>query len=279
MRTCLALLSALIACNGSLSAQQQDQQTPAFRAGVDVVSLNVTASDLDGRFVTDLDQTNFQIYEDGVQQNVTFFTKTQLPIALAMLNDTSASMDEKMAVCLKKISPALDEFYMFRPHCLGMSNSFVRVECLFSTTLEPIIRLGAALQKTDHHLFMIPQDRYDAALFFQANKFRNHLPTSWSVIHTIPKKNECILLGRLNFRKQGPERPHTPMNVAKSNDAFMHKKSATSGALERRLLATPSIAGHGSLNFLTSCGFPATRLIIPHRRTSRNATKRWRSLR
>ena len=99
MRRYLVLLSALvIICDGTLSAQQpQDQPTPAFRAGVDVVSLTVTVSDLDGRFVTDLDQTNFQVYEDGVQQNVTFFTKTQLPIALAMLIDTSASMDEKMA--------------------------------------------------------------------------------------------------------------------------------------------------------------------------------------
>ena len=98
MRRYLVLLSALVIIfDGTLSAQQpQDQPTPAFRAGVDVVSLNVTVSDLEGRFVTDLDQTNFQVYEDGVQQNITFFTKTQLPIALAMLIDTSASMDEKM---------------------------------------------------------------------------------------------------------------------------------------------------------------------------------------
>ena len=32
-----------------------------------------------------------------MQQEVTFFTKTQLPIALALLMDTSASMDEKMS--------------------------------------------------------------------------------------------------------------------------------------------------------------------------------------
>ena len=97
-RYAIVVVSAfIITYGGNLSAQQQDQQTPAFRAGVDVVSLNVTASDLDGRFVTDLDQTNFEVYEDGVQQNVTFFTKTQLPIALALLIDTSASMDEKMA--------------------------------------------------------------------------------------------------------------------------------------------------------------------------------------
>ena len=80
----------------SINAQQNEVQAPDFRAGVDVVSLNVTVSDLDGRFVTDLDQSAFLVYEDGVEQDVTFFTKTQLPIALALLIDTSASMDERM---------------------------------------------------------------------------------------------------------------------------------------------------------------------------------------
>ena len=80
---------------GAAGAQPPDQP-PAFRAGVDVVSLNVTVTDRDGRFVTDLDQAHFAVYEDGVQQEINFFTKTQLPVALALLIDTSASMDEKM---------------------------------------------------------------------------------------------------------------------------------------------------------------------------------------
>lgn len=78
------------------SAQPPDTQAPTFRAGVDVVSLSITVTDRDGRFVTDLDQPDFLVYEDGVQQDITFFTKTQLPIALALLMDTSASMDERM---------------------------------------------------------------------------------------------------------------------------------------------------------------------------------------
>ena len=76
-------------------AQQPDQ--PAFRTGVDLVSLNVTVTDGDNRYVTDIDQTSFQLYEDGALQHITFFTRTQLPIALALLMDTSASMAEKMS--------------------------------------------------------------------------------------------------------------------------------------------------------------------------------------
>ena len=76
-------------------AQQPDQ--PAFRTGVDLVSLNVTVTDGDNRYVTDIEQASFQLYEDGALQDITFFTRTQLPIALALLMDTSASMTEKMS--------------------------------------------------------------------------------------------------------------------------------------------------------------------------------------
>ena len=69
---------------------------PTFRTGVDVVSLNVTVTDSDLRFVTDIPQDGFRVYEDGIQQEITFFSTNQLPIALALLMDTSASMDERM---------------------------------------------------------------------------------------------------------------------------------------------------------------------------------------
>lgn len=71
------------------------QQTP-FRAGVELVSLNVIVSDGAGKYVTDLDSGDFNVYEDGVKQDVTFFNKSNLPIALALLVDTSASMETKL---------------------------------------------------------------------------------------------------------------------------------------------------------------------------------------
>ena len=79
--------------------QQQQQQPPPqvpFRAGVELVSLNVTVTDGTQKYVTDLAPEDFQVYEDGVKQEVTFFNKTNLPIALALLLDTSASMESKL---------------------------------------------------------------------------------------------------------------------------------------------------------------------------------------
>ena len=147
MRRYLVLLSALvIICDGTLSAQQPvDQPTPAFRAGVDVVSLNVTVSDLDGRFITNLDQTNFQVYEDGVQQNVTFFTKTQLPIALAMLIDTSASMDENMAIAQEA---AIGFSQRLRPEDLAEIVDFDSRVNILQTFTNDAVELEQAIQQT-----------------------------------------------------------------------------------------------------------------------------------
>jgi len=147
VRSYLVLLSALvIICDGTLSAQQpQDQPTPAFRAGVDVVSLNVTVSDLDGRFITNLDQTNFQVYEDGVQQNVTFFTRTQLPIALAMLIDTSASMDEKLATAQEA---AIGFSQRLRPEDLVEIVDFDSRVNILQTFTNDAVKLEQAIQQT-----------------------------------------------------------------------------------------------------------------------------------
>ena len=69
---------------------------PEFRAGVELVSLNVTVVDPQGRFVTDLPKDEFGVFEDGVKQDITFFTRTNLPIQLSLLLDTSASMEDKL---------------------------------------------------------------------------------------------------------------------------------------------------------------------------------------
>ncbi len=77
-------------------ASPPPQQTP-FRAGVDLVSLNVTVVDGTAHYVTDLSADDFSVFEDGVKQDVTFFNRTNLPIALALLIDTSASMEAKLS--------------------------------------------------------------------------------------------------------------------------------------------------------------------------------------
>jgi Ca-activated chloride channel family protein len=108
-RPLLATFLAALTCAAAVGAQQappstsqrstaSDQRTGAFRAGIDIVSLNVTVADNTGRYITDLDQDEFLVFENGVKQDVTFFSRTQRPVALSMLLDSSASMENKLPV-------------------------------------------------------------------------------------------------------------------------------------------------------------------------------------
>lgn len=69
---------------------------PIFRAGVEVVSLTVTVTERDGRFIGGLPREAFSVFEDGAKQDLIFFSGTQLPTALGLLVDTSASMNDKL---------------------------------------------------------------------------------------------------------------------------------------------------------------------------------------
>jgi VWFA-related protein len=94
--------AALVAAMPVLAAAaQQPQPRPSFRTGVDIVSLNVTVTDPGNRYITDLDQADFLVFEDGVKQDVTFFNKRQQPLAISMLLDSSASMEDKLPTLQK----------------------------------------------------------------------------------------------------------------------------------------------------------------------------------
>ena len=77
-------------------AQSPPGQASAFRSGVDLVSLNTTVTDPTNRFVIDLGSDDFTIFEDGIGQDIGFFSHTTLPLSVSLLLDSSASMDDKL---------------------------------------------------------------------------------------------------------------------------------------------------------------------------------------
>jgi Ca-activated chloride channel homolog len=76
-----------------VSAHVQEQQK-LFRSAIDIVSLNVTVVDAQHRYITDLTEDDFAVFEDGTRQELTYFNRTSLPIALSLLIDTS--MESRM---------------------------------------------------------------------------------------------------------------------------------------------------------------------------------------
>ena len=88
----LVTLACAAVLGGTAAARQ------VFKAGTDLVLLNVTVADAAGHLVTGLNQEDFQVYEDGVLQTVTNFSRDPLPIALSIALDTSTSMERKLPV-------------------------------------------------------------------------------------------------------------------------------------------------------------------------------------
>ena len=103
-----SLLAALVASAASLSAQTaptpappassaQQRAAPADdddeveRVSVHVVSVPVSVTDRDGRFVSDLKESDFRVSENGRDQSISYFASVEQPFTVMLLLDTSGS--------------------------------------------------------------------------------------------------------------------------------------------------------------------------------------------
>jgi Ca-activated chloride channel homolog len=66
-----------------------------FRKNVDEVVLHATVVDDHGRLVTNLPRQAFQVFENGVPQQITSFRREDIPVALGIVIDNSGSMRDK----------------------------------------------------------------------------------------------------------------------------------------------------------------------------------------
>jgi Ca-activated chloride channel family protein len=89
------ILGAVAACGSIAAGQAPPQQPPKIRSGIELVSLNVSVTE-GGKYVSDLGEPDFEVFEDGSKQSISFFSRKQQPIALAILLDTSNSMEDKL---------------------------------------------------------------------------------------------------------------------------------------------------------------------------------------
>ncbi len=69
---------------------------PRFQGGVDVIRVSVSVTDDKDRYVSGLSEAEFALFEDGVRQDLSFFTPDALPLSVSLLLDCSASMEQKI---------------------------------------------------------------------------------------------------------------------------------------------------------------------------------------
>jgi Ca-activated chloride channel homolog len=146
-RVFLAALAAAVAVP-FLAIGQAPQPRPAqpsFRTAVDVVSLNITVTDPSNHYVTDLTDHDFEVFEDGMKQDLILFNRSNLPVALILLMDTSSSMEDRLSLAQ---DAAIGFVRKLRPADLGEVISFdSRFETLQKFT-NNTASLEAAIRKT-----------------------------------------------------------------------------------------------------------------------------------
>jgi Ca-activated chloride channel homolog len=109
---CAALASSLWA-----AAPDKDQGA-VFRADTRLVVLHATVVDKSGHLVTNLPQSAFRVYENGVQQHIKLFRREDVPVSMGLIIDNSGSMRDKRAqveaaaLALVKDSNPQDEVFI-----------------------------------------------------------------------------------------------------------------------------------------------------------------------
>jgi Ca-activated chloride channel family protein len=123
--------------------QNPAAQDPRFRLNVEVELVNITATVLDegGKYMDGLRLEDFQVFEDGEEQKISFFSHDlKVPISVGVLIDQSGSMRHKLQQALqtvREIALALspqDEMFVVS------FDSDVQVRHPFTTNMQAIQR-------------------------------------------------------------------------------------------------------------------------------------------
>src|ERR1700733_1874767 len=122
------LLTGIMAIAGCLLIAQQpkpkapaapaDQDVATFTADANLVVLYMSVVDKNGKLLTNVPQTAFKVYENGVEQPVKLFRREDVPVSMGIIIDNSGSMRDKRskvaaaALALVKESNPQDEVFI-----------------------------------------------------------------------------------------------------------------------------------------------------------------------
>jgi VWFA-related protein len=161
-------------------------QGGAIKASVDLVVLHVTITNDAGQFVGDLKKSDFRVLENKVEQNISVFSREDVPVTMGLVIDNSGSMREKReqvnsaAMTFVKTSNPQDEAFVvnfndeyyldtdgdFTSDPKDLNNALSRIDTRGSTALyDAVIGSLDHLKKghKDKHVLLVVTDGDDDA--------------------------------------------------------------------------------------------------------------------
>lgn len=157
------------AASPSPATEEDELAEDTLRVDTNLVTVPVSVMDYGGKFVTDLRREDFRVYENGVEQEVSFFAPVEEPFTVVLLLDTSPSTSFK----LKDIQDAAIAFIdQLRPEdrAVGVTfNSQLRV-------LNRQMRDREGLRKAIRNITSAPGTYLYATVDVMLNKLFQRIP-------------------------------------------------------------------------------------------------------
>jgi Ca-activated chloride channel family protein len=139
-----------------LGAAVLSGQQTVFKAGTSIVPVLTTVVDSQGRLVPNLDQDEFNVFDNGKRQPISFFQNETQPFTVVVMLDFSASMTAN----LELLKAATEQFLLrMLPHDKGQVGAFsdkIQFSGAFTSDRDHLIRALRNLQ------FGNPTRLYDA---------------------------------------------------------------------------------------------------------------------
>jgi Ca-activated chloride channel family protein len=233
--TSLFVAVALTAGVGTLTAQQgparpDARDTPGFRSGVDLVNVTATVLDAAGRFVPGLRQDDFTLYENGVRQELTYFSAERVPVSLGIVLDTSGSMagekmDDARTALDRFLYDHLDErdevfLYRFSDHPIAvegwttdrarLSRAISRITPNGGTAMYDAVLEALPLVKQGHHqkkALLIISDGNDTSSIATLREVRDAVRESEVLVYAVGLDAETV---EERLRNRTPQQPRFP---------------------------------------------------------------------
>jgi len=151
---------ATLCAGGGVRAADKPDQTAVFHADTRLVVLPVTVVDRTGHLVTNLAETAFQVFENGVAQQIKVFKREDIPVSMGLIIDNSGSMRDKRAkveaaaLALVKESNPQDEVFIvnfndeafldkdFTNNLKDLEEGLARIDSRGGTAMRDAIRMS-----------------------------------------------------------------------------------------------------------------------------------------
>ena len=195
--------------NADPQAPPTDPQDPRYKLNVQVELVNVVATVLDeqGKYMDGLKLDDFQVFEDGLEQKISFFSHDlRVPISVGVLIDNSGSMRHKLQQALqtvREIALALgpqDEMFVmsfnsdvevrhhFTPNMQEIQRSMRDIKAGGETAAYDAIQMGIDEMKMAKHnkkILLLVTDGFDTKSHINSGQVEDILKRAEVLVHAI----------------------------------------------------------------------------------------------